>query len=95
MSEQADGDTIYNIRYPMLAMFFMDLPDTTDQITVTIGALESLAGESLPPEALFEEWWISQDIDRQAAWAIAGWRIDFVVAGQAVGFSRATPPPQG
>jgi hypothetical protein len=83
---------VSGVEYPLLALFLMDVPTTTDRITVSFGALDSLAGRALPPEALFPEWWEASGVHNPSAWSMAGWEVDFVVPGRAVGFSRTLVP---
>ena len=94
MSEDSTRTRLVSgVECPLLALFLMDVPDTIDRITVSFGALDSLAEGTLPPEALFPEWWETNGAVNPSAWTIAGWEVDFVVPGRAVGFSR-TPVPR-
>lgn len=83
---------VSGVVYPLLALFLMDVPTSTDPITISFCALDSLAEGTLPPEALFPEWWETNGTDYPSAWTIAGWEVDFVVPGRAVGFSRTVVP---
>ena len=92
MDNRPSTGVLSTVEYPGLALFFLDLPDSNDRVTLTMSVLSHLAhaeGDALPPEALLSEWWTNGSAPQTSSWRVAGWEVDLVVPGAAVGFRRA------
>lgn len=65
-----------SLSYIRLAAFFAAQPSGLERLELSVAAVESIVGESLPPAARYPSWWRNDAGKAHArAWLTAGWRL--------------------
>ena len=79
-----------SLKYIRLAAFLAG--QGGDRIEMSLGEVEELVGETLPPGSRFPSWWRNDSRKMHArAWLTAGWTVDEFSAGDGrVVFARDT-----
>ncbi len=69
-------------KFDPLERYFRDLPISQEKVTLSFETIEQVLNDSLPPIALDEsDWWSNQKQGTQVetiAWMNAGWLVDTV-----------------
>jgi hypothetical protein len=80
-----------SLKYIRLAAYLASQPATASELRLTLGEIEELVDEVLPPKARFPSWWRNDGRRMHArAWLTAGWVVTEMVAQDAiVRFERA------
>jgi hypothetical protein len=64
------------LKYIRLAAYLAGRPDADERVEMSLGEIEDLVGETLPPNARFPSWWRNDDRRMHArAWLTAGWEV--------------------
>lgn len=62
--------------YIRLAAHLAAQPDDVDLLGMSLGEIEEVLGERLPPHASFPFWWNNEGLTvHSRAWLSSGWRV--------------------
>ncbi|MGH2734713.1 MAG: DUF7662 domain-containing protein [Actinomycetota bacterium] len=66
-----------SLKYIRLAAFLAGQPAAVVRLEMSVGEIEQVIGEDLPPNARFPSWWRNDDRRMHSrAWLTAGWTVD-------------------
>ncbi len=79
-----------SLKYIRLAAYLANQPTSADQLEMSVGEIEDVIGERLPPNARYPSWWRNDARRMHArAWLTAGWVVEEMVkTEEKVIFSR-------
>jgi hypothetical protein len=92
VASEGNGTERRSLRYIRLAAWLADQPADVEQLSVSLGDIESLLGAELPFNSRFPSWW-RNDTRRMhsRAWLTAGWQVHTMdPEGETVTFTRQT-----
>lgn len=90
MASEGNGTERRSLRYIRLAAWLADQPAEIEQLSVSLGDIESLLGAALPFNSRYPSWW-RNDMRRMhsRAWLTAGWQVQTMdPEGETVTFTR-------
>ncbi|MGH2693292.1 MAG: DUF7662 domain-containing protein [Actinomycetota bacterium] len=72
----SNGSERRSLKYIRLAAFLAAQPEDVERIEMSIGEIEGVVGEKLPPNARFPSWWRNDERRMHSrAWLSAGWEV--------------------
>ena len=73
---EGKGTRRRSLAYIRLAAFLAGQPSSVDRLELSLGEIEEVIGEPLPPNARFPSWWRNDDRRMHSrAWLLAGWTV--------------------
>jgi hypothetical protein len=65
-----------SLKYIRLAAYLAGQPTGVNEIVMSMGELEDVVGDQLPPNSRFPSWWRNDDKKMHSrAWLSAGWEV--------------------